>query len=67
MPILSKNKKIITFIRQTVAESVQGILADQDFGLVVRDNIAKRLDKYSKIKKMPAKTLSLSKIKKKYL
>ncbi|MDP2638844.1 MAG: hypothetical protein Q8P06_01590 [Candidatus Azambacteria bacterium] len=68
MAILLKDKKISNFIRQVVAESMQGILADKELGISFKKAISARLNKYSKTGKTKlSKVSSLSQIKKKYL
>lgn len=60
-----KEKQISNLIRRTIIESVHGVLTDPDYGLEIRDNIARRLKKYSK--KAPTGLISFSNIKRKYL
>lgn len=62
---LTSEKQITSIIRRTIIESVQGVLTDPDYGLQIKDDIARRLKKYSA--KTPQKLTSLSNIKKKYL
>ena len=59
-----KDKKIINVIRQTVLESVQGLLNDPDYGLELRDSIKRRLQRS---KTWRGKIISFEEIRKKYL
>ena len=63
MPTL-EDRKFISLVRMTVAESVQQILADPDFGLEIKDSFKKRLLKYKN--KKSKKFISLAEIKKRY-
>ena len=63
MPTL-KDRKFISLVRMTVAESVQQVLADPDFGLEIKDSFKKRLLKYKS--KKSKKFTSLTEIKKRY-
>jgi uncharacterized protein YpbB len=57
----TKNKRINSFIKKTVIETIQEILEDPDFGLELQEWVKKRL------KKKPKKLIPLEEIKKKYL
>jgi len=59
-----KDPKFISLVRMTVAESVQQVLADPDFGLALKDSFKKRLLKYKN--KKSKKFISLAEIKKRY-
>ena len=59
-----KDRKFISLVRMTVAESVQQVLADPDFGLEIKDSFRKRLLRYKN--KKSKKFTSLAGIKKKY-
>ena len=63
MPML-KDRKFISLVRMTVAESVQQVLTDPDFGLEIKDSFRKRLLKYKN--KKAKKFISLAEIKKRY-
>ena len=41
-----KDRKFISLVRMTVAESVQQVLTDPDFGLEIKDSFRKRILKY---------------------
>ncbi|MFH1170497.1 MAG: hypothetical protein V1704_02970 [Candidatus Vogelbacteria bacterium] len=59
-----KDRKFISLVRMSVAESVQQVLADPDFGLEIKDSFRKRLLKYKN--KKSKKFTSLAEIKKRY-
>ena len=63
MPTL-KDRKFISLVKMSVAESVQQVLADPDFGLEIKDSFRKRLLKYKN--KKSKKFTSLAEIKKRY-
>jgi len=65
MVITTKEKRIQNLIKIAVAESVQSVLTDPDYGLDLKESFKKRLKKYSA--KNPKKLSSLEQIKKKYL
>lgn len=64
MSIVFQEKQIGNIIKKTIIESFYGIFTDPDFGLELKNDIAKRLKKYSI--KAPKKLTTLSEIKKKY-
>ena len=66
MPTMSmlKDRKFVSLVRMTVAESVQQVLADPDFGLEIKDSFKKRILKYKN--KKTKKFTSLAEIKKRY-
>jgi len=59
-----KDPKFVSLVRISVAESVQQVLADPDFGLEVKDSFKKRLLKYKN--KKTKKFTSLAEVKKRY-
>ena len=65
MSTLMKDKQFISLVKMSVAESVQQVLADPDFGLELTDSFKKRLLKYRNEK--TKKFVSFDDIKKKYL
>jgi len=60
-----EDRRIISLVRMTVAESVRQVLADPDFGLELTENFKKRLLRYENTKRR--RTISLNQIKRKYL
>lgn len=57
-------KQILNTVKKTVAESVQGVLRDPDYGLEIKDSYKKKLEDIHKRKATEGKTLKM--IKQKY-
>ena len=55
-----RNRKLNNLIRQTIIETIQEVLRDEDFGLEIREGVKKRLRKRPKI------LIPFGEIKKKY-
>ncbi len=65
MSALMKDKQFLSLVKMSVAESVQQVLTDPDFGLELKESFKKKLLKYKNRKS--EKLISFEEIKKKYL
>ena len=60
-----ENKQLRSFIRRTVMDAVQEVLLDPDYGLALRPDFVKRLQKSMRAKKA-GRIIAFEKVLKKY-